>query len=495
MKTLLRLVMLGLIALQPVVAQTAKSRADLYAEIDAELPSNSAGAITAAKLRSVFKNTVASADNGLTDGTGVTTTGTYADPAWITSLSFDKITALPTTLSGYGITDAQPAGALKSDAVIAGRKILWLGDSITDGSSSTNTSVFSFRAMAPKIIGSEFLARFGALAAVNGGVPGDTAAQALARLPALISAHSPQLCHVQLGTNASSSLAQYQADMRAIFDVLRAASIPYTVGLVPPRGASADAASIERTHVYNLWLRNECARQGVPVADTYAALVDSNAAAGTMLAAYDAGDGVHPNNAGHLAMAQRVVDALEQLNPGLPAFVAAPGAPGLVPNVLQSATTGWTAANSGSGTGWSSSISVEAPASDDVLTAGQWFRLAVTNASGSSKTHTRYLGLSPMPAAGDVLLIAYALKQSDGATPGGAVKVEMANGTTVFSVLTESFGVAKPGRYLDVATVPASPSAIRLRLTVTAADGETNVGYLGQVQVWNLTALGMSGEF
>jgi hypothetical protein len=35
----------------------------------------------------------------------VLTSGAYANPAWITSLLWSKITATPTTLSGYGITD------------------------------------------------------------------------------------------------------------------------------------------------------------------------------------------------------------------------------------------------------------------------------------------------------------------------------------------------------------------------------------------------------
>lgn len=37
---------------------------------------------------------------------GVYTTGSYSDPSWITALGWSKITSTPTTLSGYGITDA-----------------------------------------------------------------------------------------------------------------------------------------------------------------------------------------------------------------------------------------------------------------------------------------------------------------------------------------------------------------------------------------------------
>lgn len=36
---------------------------------------------------------------------GVYTTGSYANPSWITSLAWSKVSSTPTTLSGYGITD------------------------------------------------------------------------------------------------------------------------------------------------------------------------------------------------------------------------------------------------------------------------------------------------------------------------------------------------------------------------------------------------------
>ena len=46
------------------------------------------------------------ADSGIDDINVVVTNGSYANPAWITALSWTKITDRPTTLAGYGITDA-----------------------------------------------------------------------------------------------------------------------------------------------------------------------------------------------------------------------------------------------------------------------------------------------------------------------------------------------------------------------------------------------------
>jgi hypothetical protein len=49
------------------------------------------------------------ADSGIDDLNVVVTTGSYANPAWITTLSWSKITSTPTTLAGYGITNAVPS--------------------------------------------------------------------------------------------------------------------------------------------------------------------------------------------------------------------------------------------------------------------------------------------------------------------------------------------------------------------------------------------------
>jgi hypothetical protein len=46
---------------------------------------------------------------------GVYTTGSYANPSWITSLAWSKISSTPTTLSGYGITDGVSTGGSYSN--------------------------------------------------------------------------------------------------------------------------------------------------------------------------------------------------------------------------------------------------------------------------------------------------------------------------------------------------------------------------------------------
>jgi len=53
-----------------------------------------------------YTGKAATAGNADTATNGVVTTGTYSNPSWITGLAWSKISSTPTTLSGYGITDA-----------------------------------------------------------------------------------------------------------------------------------------------------------------------------------------------------------------------------------------------------------------------------------------------------------------------------------------------------------------------------------------------------
>lgn len=50
---------------------------------------------------------------GITDA--ISTSGSYSNPSWITSLAYSKLTLRPTTLDGYGITDAITAAAATTE--------------------------------------------------------------------------------------------------------------------------------------------------------------------------------------------------------------------------------------------------------------------------------------------------------------------------------------------------------------------------------------------
>jgi len=94
------------------------------------------------------------------------------------------LAALALAVAGCG--RKQPSGtALPRDSVV-----LALGDSITHGTGAEPAAAYPAR-----------LAALTGWRVVNGGVPGDTAAQALERLPALLAEHRPALVIVSLGGN------------------------------------------------------------------------------------------------------------------------------------------------------------------------------------------------------------------------------------------------------------------------------------------------------
>jgi hypothetical protein len=75
---------------------------------DAGTLTTATGAFT--NLSSTNTITGSISGNAATVTNGVYTTGSYANPSWITSLGWSKITTTPTTLSGYGITDGVSTG-------------------------------------------------------------------------------------------------------------------------------------------------------------------------------------------------------------------------------------------------------------------------------------------------------------------------------------------------------------------------------------------------
>ena len=87
-------------------------------------------------------------------------------------------------LSGCGRDKAS------AQVVPAGATVLALGDSLTSGVGASPETAY------PAV-----LARLTGWSVVNGGVSGDTSAQALARLPALLTEHQPKLVIVGIGGN------------------------------------------------------------------------------------------------------------------------------------------------------------------------------------------------------------------------------------------------------------------------------------------------------
>lgn len=135
----------------------------------------------------------------------------------------------------------RPASA--PQALPAGSIVLALGDSITHGTGAAAEAAYPAQ-----------LARLSAWTVVNGGVPGDTSAQALARLPALLAEHRPTLVIVSLGGNdflRRLPEAETDANLRRSVALTRDAGAQVVLVAVPrPTLAAAVGAGLSDHPLY-----------------------------------------------------------------------------------------------------------------------------------------------------------------------------------------------------------------------------------------------------
>jgi acyl-CoA thioesterase-1 len=128
-------------------------------------------------------------------------------------------------------------------ALPAGSVVLALGDSITHGTGAAPEAAYPAQ-----------LAELTGWAVINGGVPGDTSAQALARLPALLAEHKPALLIVSVGGNdflRRLSEADTEANLRRIVIAGREAGAQVLLVAVPrPTLAAAVGAGLADHPLY-----------------------------------------------------------------------------------------------------------------------------------------------------------------------------------------------------------------------------------------------------
>lgn len=116
--------------------------------------------------------------------------------------------------------------------VAAGAPVLALGDSITFGTGASAETSY------PAV-----LAKLTSWNVINAGVPGDTSAQALSRLPALLQEHAPQLVLVSIGGNdflRRLPEAETRANVRQICEIAKASGAQVLLVAIP--GFSAATA-------------------------------------------------------------------------------------------------------------------------------------------------------------------------------------------------------------------------------------------------------------
>ncbi len=146
-------------------------------------------------------------------------------------------------LSASGLLPACSRTAPKATLVPAGATVLALGDSLTAGNGAPPEAAY------PAV-----LARLTGWAVVNAGVSGDTAAQGLQRLPALLAEHRPPLVLVSLGGNdllRRGPEDALRADLRRICALAREAGAQVLLIAVPrPTLAAAFTGSLTDHPLY-----------------------------------------------------------------------------------------------------------------------------------------------------------------------------------------------------------------------------------------------------
>ncbi len=173
----------------------------------------------------------------------------------------------------------------KHEAIPAGATVLVLGDSVSHGTGAEKGEDYP-----------TLLAGKTGWNVVNAGVPGDTTADGLARLPDLLEQHAPRLVLVELGGNdflQQVPPAQIEANLRIILARIRAQGIPaIMIGAPRPNLLAAATGNLADDPVYG---RIGDETETPVVSGAIADILEKNALKS---------DYIHPNAAGYRQLAE-----------------------------------------------------------------------------------------------------------------------------------------------------------------------------------------------
>lgn len=411
------------------------------------------------------------------------------------------------TTDVHGIADT---AALMSQSTFGpGRRWLFIGDSIVDGSGASNI-VYGFAALTRHMVGTAYMAGN----SVNAGTAGYTSAQCLTYLPTLLSTYTDVGgVVIAAGTNdagQSVTLATYQANITAMVALCKARSIPVVVCTVPPRGAAVATSTTRRlSAAYNTWLRQWAPFHGCALAERHTPIAD--ATTGDLAATYDTGDGVHPSDAGHIKLAQACAEAVASvLPPTRPSMVGSVVTRNLVTNPLMAGTTTPTDSYGVTATGTTPVQSLITDRSD-TLTAGRWAEIDLTAAADSVYRRGFTLTAGSEWAVGDVLVMTGRIQVVDhsgdwettraAATSGVQVYVrDASSGVTIKQAMDNNPGlriapgVYSLGPFWTRFTVGSGVTSLAIVYGVTVPNGSHYAARFGELGVFNATAMGLTTE-
>lgn len=347
----------------------------------------------------------------------------------------------------------------------------------------------------------------------NAGVTGETSTQIRARISSAL-AFSPSVVTILAGTNnitASGSdlapaFATFKDDIRAICAALRAAGVRVVLCTIPPRsGAMYTSTRLATTMKWNSWLR-EYARNGAEfpadrggfeLVDFFALLADPTN--GQYKSGYDSGDGLHPSQVAHLAMAQLVASKVSTYSYApIKATIDAGDPYNLLAHPLL-------AAGSPTPTSWITSGSASADWTEGLVTdsdfRGSAWQVAFTSAASASNFREfKSFAVSTGFAVGDKILVSFRTKvtASTGVIPSTTAglrgRLLFTGGTpTTFTPVGGLSVVSPSALHWFRSTVPAGTTSLQMSfLNGTIPIGANFTALVGEVGMFNLTAMGLA---
>lgn len=182
----------------------------------------------------------------------------------------------------------------KLPAIPAGATVLILGDSLSYGTGAAKGDDYP-----------TLLAQHSGWQVINAGVPGDTSAQGLARLPELLETHQPALLIIELGGNdflRNVAITETEANLRAIIQAAKLNNIQTLLIAIPDYQPVKAAFGGLSDHAVYEKLAEET--QILLASNIFSPVLSTNALKA---------DYVHPNAAGYQVVEQKLRESLIEL--------------------------------------------------------------------------------------------------------------------------------------------------------------------------------------
>jgi lysophospholipase L1-like esterase len=380
-------------------------------------------------------------------------------------------------------------------------KVAFLGTSITNGSTAGN-SVYAFPQQTVNLCGG----RIAIEDSIEAGVGGEQTYQMLARLPNLLSKGIGILV-LECGTNDCGhdvTVSTWASQVTQIARLCNRSGVKMIQVMPLPQKVGSPASAHTLITGYRVWLAQSAKALGITIAHAPQLTDPTTGYLATTMGA----DDVHPTQLGHQWLAQAVAKTiLEILGTTKADSVVVGKAPwlgGVVDPLMTGTTTPAGSYEQGGGSGTAFTYTCIADTSGDLL-AGKWWQAECTALANT--TRNMAMGSSTLAfAVGDSALLHCKIQVDD---VSGNWMTNVLAGTAAAVPCLNSGGVNRhipyylcPGLYCgngmysyDVYLyVPAvAYTSFETWLQFTIPNGSHYRVRWGEVQIYNLTALGVNG--